>query len=166
MKCFFDERKVEYLWHIIKPFKLEIDWMNTKSPLNAKPKTTKTQLRFFLGLGNVYPRFIHDFVALFYSPNVLLKRTARNKFKLDEEQLESFKKFMDCIISPLVIELSIPDLPYSGYWEASVYQVGCALLKTKPKHKENISFLVTFYELHRGKLLSFGTRLPRHGVGY
>ena len=60
-KCKFFTTTVEYLGHIIRPGKLEVDQANTKSLREAKPPTTRTQLRSFLVLVNVYCRFIDKF---------------------------------------------------------------------------------------------------------
>ena len=49
-KSKFFTTKVEYLGHIIKPGKLEVDAANTQSLRDAKPPTTRTGLRSFLGL--------------------------------------------------------------------------------------------------------------------
>ena len=73
-KCTFFSDSVEYLGHVIKPGKLEIDGANTKSLRDAKPPTTKTELRSFLGLCNVYRRFIKNFSMTAHPLNELLKK--------------------------------------------------------------------------------------------
>ena len=60
-KCRFFSDSVEYLGHIIRPGRLEVDNANTRSLRDAKPPTSKTEIRSFLGLCNVYRRFIPNF---------------------------------------------------------------------------------------------------------
>lgn len=60
---------VEYLGHIIKPGKLEIDSAITKSLRDSKPPTTKTELQSLLRLCKVYQRFIKDFAVTANSIN-------------------------------------------------------------------------------------------------
>ena len=66
--------KVEYLGHVIRPGRLEVDGTNTASLRNAKPPTSKTELRSFLGLCNVYRRCIQDFTKMAHQLNRLLKK--------------------------------------------------------------------------------------------
>lgn len=63
-KCSFFTQEVEYLGHIIKPGRLEIDRAHTESLRQAQPPTEKSSLQSFLGLCNVYRRFIDKFSKL------------------------------------------------------------------------------------------------------
>ena len=56
-KCTFFSDTVEYLGHVIKPGRLAIDRTNTASLRDAKLPQTRTELRSFLGVCNVYRRF-------------------------------------------------------------------------------------------------------------
>ncbi len=131
-KCKFFTTEVEYLGHIIKPGRLEVDGANTKSLKEALPPTSKTELRSFLGLCNVYRRFIKDFTKTAHPLNQLLKKNSPDKFQLDEEQVESFRQLVDAVCSPPVLALPVSGLPYSVDCDASAYQIGCALFQTHP----------------------------------
>ncbi len=131
-KCTFFSDKIEYLGHVIKPGRLEVDQANTKSLRDARPPTSKTQLRSFLGLVNVYRRFIEDFAKVAGPLNELLKKGAPDKFELNEAQLEAFRKLIDAVVSPKVLALPVPGLPYSIDSDACDYGVGCALFQTHP----------------------------------
>lgn len=61
--------------------------------------------------------------------NKLLKKGSPDKFKLDKEQTESFRQFIDRICSP-VLALPQPNLPYSLDTDASAYGPGCTLFQT------------------------------------
>ena len=60
-KCtwFFDE--VEDLGHIVRPGQLHVHIKNVDALKHAKFPTTKTKLKSFLGMCNVYRRFVKDF---------------------------------------------------------------------------------------------------------
>jgi len=60
-KCtwFFDE--VEYLRLIVRPGQLHVHNMNVDTLKHASFLTTKTQLKSFLGMCNVYRLFVKDF---------------------------------------------------------------------------------------------------------
>ena len=131
-KCFFFQRKVEYLGHMVKPGQLEIDRTNVASLKNAKPPTNKTQLRSFLGLCNVYRRFIKDFTGLAHSLNKLLKKGTPDTFEFDDEQRKSFDSLIDKVCYPPVLALPRANLPYSLDCDASDYGIGCALFQTHP----------------------------------
>ena len=75
-KCHFFQKEVEYLGHMVKPGTLEIDNTNVESLKHASPPSNKTQLRSFLGLCNVYRRFIEDFTGLANPLNKLLKKAS------------------------------------------------------------------------------------------
>ncbi len=131
-KCSFFSDKIEYLGHVIKPGRLEVDEANTKSLRDALPPTTKTQLRSFLGLVNVYRRFIKNFPEVAAPLNALLKKGAPDKFELDDAQLESFRALISAVVSPKVLALPVQGLKYSVDTDASDYGVGCALFQTHP----------------------------------
>ncbi len=129
-KCKFFTSTVEYLGHIIKPGRLEIDQANTKSLVEALPPTNKSELRSFLGLANVYRRFVDKFAMVASPLNELLKKNNPDTFTLSEEHTESFRKLIDAITSPQVLALPQPGLPYSLDTDASAYGLGCALFQT------------------------------------
>ena len=131
-KCHFFQKCVEYLGHMVKPNRLEVDQANVESLRQAKPPTTKTQLRSFLGLCNVYRRFIEKYAMIAHPLNSLLKKGTSNSFTLDEEQFKAFENLVDKVCTPPVLSLPAKNLPYSVDTDASAYGIGCALFQTHP----------------------------------
>ena len=131
-KCSFFTKEIEYLGHTIKPGKLEIDRANTESLRQAVPPTNKSELRSFLGLCNVYRRFIPGITNIAQPLNNLLKKDQPDSFECNEDQLTSFRKLIDAILSPEILALPKAGLPYSLDTDASKYQVGCALFQEHP----------------------------------
>lgn len=63
-KCSFINSEVAYLDHTIKPRQLKVNNKNTDAIRNAGPPTIITELRSFLGMCNVYRRFVPNFARI------------------------------------------------------------------------------------------------------
>ena len=60
-KCTWFSDEVEYLGHIVRPGQLHVHNKNFDALKHASFPTTMTQLKSFLGMCNVYRRFVKDF---------------------------------------------------------------------------------------------------------
>jgi len=60
-KCTWFSDEVEYLGHNVRPGQLHVHNKNVDALKHAKFPTTKTQMKSFLGMCNVYQRFVKDF---------------------------------------------------------------------------------------------------------
>jgi Reverse transcriptase (RNA-dependent DNA polymerase) len=76
-KCAFFRDTVNYLGQVIRPGKLEVATKNTDALKTAKPPTTQTELRSFLGLCSVYRRFVLSFAKVASPLNSLLRKGER-----------------------------------------------------------------------------------------
>jgi hypothetical protein len=63
-KCHFFRRRANYLGHVIEPGKLSVQATKVDNILKAKLPRTKTELRAFLGICNVYRRFVPKFETI------------------------------------------------------------------------------------------------------
>lgn len=130
-KCAFFTQKVRYLGHIIEPGKLSIDETVTKALKEAEQPRNKQELRSFLGLCNVYRRFVPGYTNISAPLNKLLKADSPDTIAdLDEDQETAFRRLIDAVTSPPVLALPKNGLPYSVDTDASSYQVGAALFQT------------------------------------
>lgn len=118
-KCKLFTTKVEYLGHIITPGKLQVDQANTASLREALPPKNKSELRSFLGLCNVYRRFVRNFSKVAGPLNELITKGSPDSFELREKQTESFKELIEIVKSPPILHLPKKDLPYSVDTDAS-----------------------------------------------
>jgi hypothetical protein len=71
-KCHFFSDTVDYLGHVLRPGRLGVAEKNTTALRTAPLPRTQTELRSFLGLCNVYRRFVPHFSALAAPLNALL----------------------------------------------------------------------------------------------
>ena len=63
-KCNFFTKVVDHLGHVIKPGRLEVATKNTAAIEVFREPETQTQLRYFLGLCNVYRRLVPNFARV------------------------------------------------------------------------------------------------------
>jgi hypothetical protein len=63
-KCHFFAETVDYLGHVIRPGRLNVAEKNTTALKTAPLPRTQTELRSFLGLCNIYRRFVPKFSAI------------------------------------------------------------------------------------------------------
>ena len=130
-KCSFFTDKVKYLGHIIRPGTLELDPASTASLRKALPPRNQSEVRSFLGMCNVFKRFIPKYSDTTEPINALL-RTGMPETIADwgEKQEKAFRTLIEAICSPPILRLPRRNLPYSVDTDASNYQVGCALFQT------------------------------------
>ena len=135
-KCVFFSNMVNYLGHIIRPGQLEIDNAHTAALREAQHPRTVTELRSFLGLCNVYRRFVQGYTDIAAPLQELLKKgVPKDLPEFTAEQEEAFRKLIEAVTSPPILALPQPDLPYTVDTDASDYQVGATLFQTHPNGK-------------------------------
>jgi hypothetical protein len=92
LKNVFFRDTVSYLGHVIRPGKLTVAEKNTHALKTAKPPTAQSELRSFLGLCNVYHRFVAGFAKIAAPLNFLLRKGESPQLDyLSEEQLAAFE---------------------------------------------------------------------------
>ena len=132
-KCFFLQQRVEYLGHIVAPGQLQVASKTCQAIKEMPPPRTITELRSFLGLCNVYRRFIKGFGQIAYPLTRKLRLEARDSFpELTEEEMEAYESLKKALTEPPVLALPRSDLPYVLDTDASDKQVGAALMQKYP----------------------------------
>ena len=132
-KCNFFADSVDYLGHVITPGKLHVSTTNTDAVRGFKAPRTQTELKSFLGLCNVYRRFVPNF-ARTAAPlqQFLCKGQPYELPEFNEDQYHAFNLLKQAISEPPVLRLPQSNLPYSLDTDACQHQIGCALMQTHP----------------------------------
>ena len=105
-KCAFFDTSVTYLGHVIRPGRLEIEPRNVFAIERARPPQNQTELQSFLGMCNVYHRFLKDFAKRAAQLN---RKTGKNQsleFEvLTDEEYEAFVELKKRLVSPAILAL-------------------------------------------------------------
>ena len=132
-KCKFFAKPVDYLGHVIRLGRQEVATKNTDAVKRFKEPTMQTELRSFLGLCNVYRRFVPNFARTADPLNAFLKKGCTTELPpFNEEQSAAFELLKKALLSPPILRLPRAYLSYSVDTDACNHQVGCALLQTYP----------------------------------
>ena len=132
-KCAFFDTSVTYLGHVIRPGRLEVERRNVVSIERAQPPRNQTELRSFLGMCNVYRRFVKGFAKIAAPLNRKTGKDQPFEFEvLTDEEYEAFEELKKRLISPPILALPRYGKRYTLDTDACGYQVGCALLQEQP----------------------------------
>jgi RNase H-like domain found in reverse transcriptase len=135
-KCHFFSKTVDYLGHVIRPGRLGVAEQNTTALKTAPLTRTQTELRSFLGLCDVYRRFVPWFSAIAAPLNALLcKGMSPQLGSLPPAAVAAFTELRDRLLTPQV--LALPRTA-GRLWldtDASDRQLGCYLLQDQPDGK-------------------------------
>ena len=75
--------------------------MNVKALSEATPPRTQTELRSFLGMSNVYRRFVDHFAKIAAPLTAMLRKGEPDILPdLDEERTTAFNKLKECLVPP------------------------------------------------------------------
>jgi Reverse transcriptase (RNA-dependent DNA polymerase)/RNase H-like domain found in reverse transcriptase len=129
-KCHFFKSEVSYVGHFIGPGTLSVSEKNTRAFRTAKPPTTQTELRSFLGLCNVYRRFVSGFAKISAPLNdVMRKGESPQLGELTEFQRSSFETLRDCLLNHPILALPRTEGQFTLDTDASSDQIGCCLFQ-------------------------------------
>jgi hypothetical protein len=132
-KCHFFKETVDYLGHVIRPGKLAVAEKNTDALRKAQPPRTQTELRSFLGLCNVYRRFVPGFAKVSGPLNQLLRKGEGPTLGiLTPDQLTAFHSLREKLLHPPVLALPRKEGRYVLDTDASDLQIGACLSQEHP----------------------------------
>ena len=132
-KCDFFKREVTYLGHVIRPGKLAIYGKNLEAITKALPPMNKTQVRSFLGMCNVYRRFVQGYTRIAHPlTQKICKDQPESWDTLAEEELRAFEQLKRNLVTAPILALPREGHAYTLDTDASEYQLGCCLLQEQP----------------------------------
>jgi RNase H-like domain found in reverse transcriptase len=92
--------------------------------------TTQTELRSFLGLCNVYRRFVKGFDKIAAPLNILLRKGETPQLSpLSPEQVFAFDTLRNSLLHPPILALPRVEGTFTLDTDASGHQLGCCLLQ-------------------------------------
>ena len=129
-KCHFFQKSCDYLGHKIGPGKLEVAQKCRDAIRKAIPPKNVSELRSFLGLCNVYRRFVEAFARKAAPLTKKLQKDQPFDFgELTLEETEAYEQLRDSMISPPVLALPKAGKTYVLDTDACNYQLGCVLMQ-------------------------------------
>lgn len=128
--CFLFHEEVEYLGHIVSRGHLRVNEKNLVGLRKARTPRIKKDLRSFLGMCNVYRRFVKDYAKVARPLLALTSSKIPDPLPpFTGEQMEAFKDLKDRLTHTPILALPRPTGHYIVDTDASATQVGCVLLQ-------------------------------------
>jgi len=132
-KCTWFSDEVEYLGHIVRPGQLHVHNKIVDSLKHAKFPTTKTQLKSFLGMCNVYRRFVKDFAKRAKPLNALTRAEIPPDLPPPTDvAIAAFEDLRNALLCPPVLASPKANQKLVVDVDACDDQVGCTLLQQEP----------------------------------
>jgi len=132
-KCTWFSDEVEYIGHIDRPGQLHVHNKNFDSLKHAKFRTTKTHLKSFLGMCNVYRRFVKGFAKRAKPLNALIRAEIPPDLPPPTNAaVAAFEDPRSELLCPPVLALPKANRKLVVDVDACVDQVGCTLLQEEP----------------------------------
>ena len=119
-KCFFFQRQVQYLGHIISREGIATDPAKIEKVSTWPVPTSKREIQQFLGLASYYRRFVKDFARIARPLHRLTERTA--SFLWTDDCQDAFTKLRQCLCSAPV--LAYPDFSRQFILDTDASDVG------------------------------------------
>jgi RNase H-like domain found in reverse transcriptase/Reverse transcriptase (RNA-dependent DNA polymerase) len=128
-KYHFFRRRVNYLGHVIEPGKLSVQATKVDTILKAKLPRSKTKLRAFLGIFNIYRRFVPKFATIAAPLTRHLRKDSPDSFDLEEslDVVAAFEQLRSTLTSPPTLALPKQDLEYVLDTDATETQLSVCL---------------------------------------
>jgi hypothetical protein len=134
-KCHLFRLRVNYLGHVIEPGKLSVQATEFDTILKSKLPLTKTELRAFLGICNVYRRFILTFATIAAPLTRHLRNVSPDSFDLEEspDAVAAFEQLRSISTSRPTLALPNKGLEYVLDTDATEIQLS-ACIQQRDKH--------------------------------
>jgi len=132
-KCTWFSDEIEYLGHIFRHGQLHVHNKNVDALKHAKFLTTKTDLKSFLGMCNVYRRFVKDFAKQAKPLNGLTRaEIPPDPPTPTDVAIAAFEDLRNALLCPPVLALPKANRKLVVDVDACADQVGCTILQEEP----------------------------------
>jgi len=134
-KCVFGSKSIDFLGKGVSDGVLTMQEANVKKILEALPPTSKKEIRSFLGMVGFYQSFVPSYASISSPLTDATRKNCPNKLVLNEEQLRSFQKLKEVILSKPVLRLPKLEQEFVLRTDASNRGLGAVLLQ---EHEGNL----------------------------
>jgi len=132
-RCTWFSDEVEYLGHNVRPGQLHFHNENVDALKHASFPTTKTQLKSFLGMCNVYRHFVKDFAKGAKPLNAIsCAEVPPDVPKPTDAALAAFEDLRQALLAPPILALPKAKGQVIVDVDACADQLGCTLLQEQP----------------------------------
>jgi hypothetical protein len=132
-KCHFFVETVHYIGPVIRSGRLGVAEKYTEALKTARLPKTQAEVRSFLGLCNVYRRFVPHFSSIAVPLNALLsKGTPLTLSSRSPASIETFHSLRERLLSPPILALPRAVEKLFLDTDASNGQLGCCLSQQQP----------------------------------
>ena len=137
-KCFFFEREVVFLGHIVSGEGVKPNPTNVDRILSWDVPTSTKQVRQFLGMATYYRRFIKDFAKI---AEPLAKLTSKNvTFTWSDDCMIAFNKLKAALTGPSVMAYPLTDSPFILDTDASDTAIGAVLSQIQNGEEKVVAY--------------------------
>jgi hypothetical protein len=123
-KFSFGLDRIHYLGHIIDQHGVHVYLAKIQVIRDWPAPTTLTELQSFLGLANLYRRFVLGFSHIAWALSQINRGGGNTKFASGRSQQQAFDYWKQRLCSPLVLSLLDLEHPFEIKKDASTYVVG------------------------------------------
>jgi len=132
-KCHLFEEEVEYLGHIVGRGELKVQDKNIRRLKYASPPRCKKDLRSFLGMCNIYRRFVRDYAEVARPLAAMTSSKRPDRWgTLSDEALGAFEELKRRLTEAPIVALPRRQGTYTLDTDANAGQVGAVLLQEQP----------------------------------
>jgi len=132
-KCHLFQEEVEYLVYIVGRGELKVQDKNIRGLKEASPSRCKKDLRSFLGMCNVYRRFVKDFAQVARPLAAMTSSKMPDRWgTLSDEALGALEELKRRLTEAPILALPRRQGNYTLDTDASAGQVGAFLLQEQP----------------------------------
>ncbi len=110
-KCEFHTTSVHFLGYVIDQHGIQMDQRKVEAIRDWPQPATVKELQRFLGFGNFYRRFIHNY-SLFSSPFTSLLKGRPKSLSWSSSALEAFQRLQEAFQTAPILVHPNPDLPF------------------------------------------------------
>jgi len=133
-KCTWFSDEVEYLENIVRSEQMHVHNKNVDALKHAKFPTTKTQPKSFLGMCNVYQRFVKDLAKRAKPLDALTRAEIPPDLPPPEDAaVAAFEDIRNALLCPPVLSWPKANRLLVVHVDACADQFGCTLLQKEPR---------------------------------